>query len=269
MDGWVVYLSESPPERLVVFVHGFGGQAVGTWERFPESARVGDWWRASDMLFVGYDSVRDSIAGAANRLRRHLPDFYPRPPAELLDIEGVTLRPLPSSPYQELVLVGHSLGGVVVRRALSDAAGAWLDQRETDPKTLRPALLGAKVRLFSPASAGFRSAGWLGLVQASPIWIAVNMYLRRSSAYSDLQPGSQFLADTRRRTETLVTSHPDDLRALRASILWANPDEVVLTERYDSDLVDDTVDNTTHRGVCKPCDSYPTPWRFVESGHRR
>lgn len=260
----MLFLSAAQPRRLVVFVHGFMGDAVRSWQHFPNARRAGDWWQASDMLFIGYDSVSDSIAGVAARLRRELPRFYPRLPEDLLEIDGTRLRAASEEPYGELLLVGHSLGGVIVRLALCDAALGWLE--EDNPEVPRPALLDAEVRLFSPASAGFRAAGWLGLVQASSLWKAVSMQLRRSSAYTDLQPGSSLLVETRRRTEKLVADHGDPVRALRASILWASPDNVVLAERYDSDRLDDSVDGTTHRTVCKPGDGYDRPWSFVETG---
>jgi hypothetical protein len=247
-----------------VFVHGFRGDAIASWQQFPDVDLAGTWWQESDLLFVGYDSVTDSIPGVAARLRRELPRFYPRLPAGLLEVGGEQLRSDLTGPYPGLVLVGHSLGGVILRLLLCDLAMAWHENGATARG--RPPLLDAEVRLFSPASGGFRSAGWLGLVQASSLWRAVNMQLRRSSAYTDLQPGSSLLRDTRRRTEQLVAEHGDLLKVLRASIIWASPDNVVLAERYDSDRVDDSVDGTTHRTVCKPRSDYARPWRFVETG---
>jgi pimeloyl-ACP methyl ester carboxylesterase len=92
------------------------------------------------------------------------------------------------------VLVGHSLGGVVLRRALCDAADEWLERISEDPSTPKPCLLEANMRLFSPASAGFRPAGLLGFLSAGPAWLALNMYLRSSSAFADLQQDSAVLA---------------------------------------------------------------------------
>src|SRR5215204_3099031 len=90
--GWVLYLAHGQPVRLVVFVHGFGGQAVNTWQRFPEGGRNRAWWRDSDLLFVGYDSRRDNITGTAARLRRELPRFYPSLPAELMQAGEARVR---------------------------------------------------------------------------------------------------------------------------------------------------------------------------------
>jgi hypothetical protein len=236
-----------------------------SWMDFPSSHSIGAWWQQSDLLFVGYDSLRETITGVAARLRTELPRFYPHLPAHLLEAGGVPLRHQ-VAPYDQLLVIGHSLGGVVVRRALADAAQDWLDRRTTDAAAPRPALLHAHVRLFSPASAGFQGAGPLGVLKASPGWLGVNMYLRRSSAYSDLQPGSTLLTAIRSRTEQFVATNAADFQALRAAILWANPEDVVISERYDTDFVESVAHGTSHRTVCKPNQSYRTPWVFVERG---
>lgn len=267
---WVLYLCETQPARLVVFVHGFRGQAVGSWQHFPDGGAERDWWQQSDLLFVDYPSSKDNPQATAGRLRRHLPDFYPDLPTQLLEVGRVRVREAADTPYEELLLVGHSLGGVIVRRALCETAEAWLDDLKTNPSAPKPRLLDAQVRLFSPASAGFRAAGFLGMVQASSFWKAVNMQLRRSSAYTELQPHSDFLSKTQERTEALVTDSGSEFGSLKAHIAWANPDNVVLPERYETDhKPDEPVDGTTHSSVCKPTVRYELPWTFVETGRIR
>lgn len=258
---WVLYLSPRPPKRLVLFVHGFRGRAVKTWENFPEIGHDTDWWLDSDMLFVGYDSMRDGITGVANRIRRNFDRFYPRPPDEAMTVEGVAPRPDDGTPYSELLVVAHSLGGVIARRVLADAMQAW---RESPAESPRPRLLDAELRLFSPASAGFRAAGLLGAVRATGLWAALELYLRSSSAYTDLQPNSDVLVDTRRRTEELAQD--PEAGALKARILWAEREDVVIAVRYLTDFVDESAPGRNHINVCKPTQDYTTPWRFVSTG---
>jgi hypothetical protein len=266
-SGWVLYLAHAQPERLIVFVHGFRGRAVDTWQRFPDSGQTRDWWRTSDMLFVAYDSGRDNITATATRVRNALPSFYPELPTDLLHVDGALVRSLPTAPYRALNLVGHSLGGVVLRLALLDSVKCWLEARELHPQAPRPVLLNAELRLFSPASAGVRFAGPAGMAQAmGVVWPAVNMWLRRSSAYTDLQPDSPILADTRRLTEQYLADLGAEIRALRARILWANPDDVVIAHGYDTDYVADISDGKNHAEVCKPDDAYVAPRIFVEAG---
>jgi pimeloyl-ACP methyl ester carboxylesterase len=261
--GWILYVSHSsqPVRRLVVFVHGFNGRAVGSWMNFPEVGQDREWWVNSDLLFVAYRSTKENITGVAHELRRRLPRYYPSPFAQAMVFESRIAR-ADAAEYEELVVVGHSLGGLIVRRALCDEAQQWVESGQQSP---RPKLLDATVRLFSPASEGFRAAGLLGLLQASTPWASIEMFLRRSSAYTDLQPGSPTLVATRRRTEDLVRRSGFD--GLKAHIVWANPDNIVLTERYDTDWVDNSWNGTTHGSVCKPRqDTFEGPWDFVETG---
>ncbi|WP_373427745.1 alpha/beta fold hydrolase [Arthrobacter sp. W4I7] len=262
---WVLNVAHSRPVRLVVFIHGFRGRATATWNEFASSGKTDEWWRSSDMLFVGYDSRRDNISGVADRVRMNLPNFYPKPHQAAMDVGGFRPREDVESPYQELIVVGHSLGGLIARRAMADAAQVRDDSRTTGETPQATEILDARLILFSPASAGFRPAGLLGAVRASSFWPALFMYLSRSSAFTDLQPGSITLENTRRRTEALVAAGES---SLRARILWANPDNVVIAERYDTDFVDDTEDGQDHGSVCKPNPSYQLPLRFTSSGRR-
>jgi hypothetical protein len=264
---WVLFLTSNAPRRLVVFVHGFYGGPLRSWQEFPRASKDREWWQESDLLFVGYPSGRDNIAGTAYRVRRELSKFFPELADEFLEIDGVRCRQPGVSSYRELLLVGHSLGGLIVRRALIDSAEEWMEELRSDPSAQRPDILDARAYLFSPASAGFRPAGWLGLMRAGPAWTLAEMQLRRSSAYTDLQPNSDVLVQTRRRTEAALGGpKSSELEVLRARILWANPDDVVIAERYDTDFLDHFVDAQTHRSVCKPGRHYETPWHFVETG---
>jgi pimeloyl-ACP methyl ester carboxylesterase len=255
--------------RLVVFIHGFMGKTVTTWLDFPRidaSHPENIWWLESDLLFVGYRSTRDDITGVANRIRQNLDHFYPQPPLDVLTAGGVAARADIASPYEELILVGHSLGGLILRRALCDAAQKWIDNKRAPD--LRPILLDAQNRMFSPASAGFRAAGLLGVARAVPIWSAVEMFLRRASAYTDLQPDSTVLREIQRRTIKMEPDKDDDLSALRANIVWASPDNVVIADRYITDFVESSWDGTTHSSLCKPsANGFEMPWTFVRTGN--
>lgn len=269
-SGWNLYVShyEGRVKRLVVFVHGFRGESVGTWSNFPllhshDPDRI--WWYESDMLFVGYDSTKDTITGIANRFRREIDRFYPRPQTSLLSARGRRPR-ADISAYSELVLVGHSLGAVILRRVLCDTAQLWSANGRRDDE--RPPLLNAVTRLFSPASAGFQPSGLLGLLRATGGWDrTLEVILRRSPAYSDLQPDSVVLREIRFRTIGLKPDEDGRLAALRAHILWANPDGVVITERYVTDHVDYSWDGRNHSAICKPqLGAYEAPWGFVANG---
>jgi len=255
-ERWCMYVSthDTTVTRLVVFVHGFNGKAVDTWRQFEQPDVNWSWWIQSDLLFVAYDSLRDSIVGVANRLRRLLPDFYP----------NNNLSPGQQREYEEIVVLAHSLGGVIVRRAVCDSVQLWLEAGSSGQK---PVLVDAVIRLFSPAIAGYRLAGMPGLVKAFGGLSALEAFLRKSSAFIDLQPGSELLVSTRNRTESLAQARCESLESLRPAIVWASPDNVVIESRYETDKVDDSWDNTTHSSICKPVlRTFEKPWIFAETG---
>lgn len=255
-------VTDRTARRLVVFVHGWRGHPMDTWGGFPEPPDD-VWWREADLLFVAYDSTKESMTASADRLRSRIGDFYPKPYEAVLTNEVASVRDDRDRDYEELIIVGHSLGAVVARRAVVDALDEWAST-DYEGRT-RPSILDARLRLFSPASAGFAPRGLLGAFRATPTWWVAEMFLRRGGAYPDLQPGSPVLVSTRQRTERYGS---EDARAgaLAAHLLWANPERVVTTERYDTDPVSRTMDGTDHRSVCKPDIGYPAPFDFVQAG---
>jgi hypothetical protein len=254
------------PVRLIVFVHGFGGKTMRTWREFERSGQTRPWWRESDMLFVGYESLKERPAETAAWLRTRLPEFYPLLPPGITAQEGVGAREAMTNSYRELVLVGHSLGGFILRLALLQEARTWLFQdREFDSSASRPPLLDATLRLFSPASAGFQPAGLLAVLTC--LFSVSMVALRGAPAFTMLQPGSGLLLKTREETETLINRNRRDLAALRAHIMWASREQVVEQDGYQTDYeADSLVPLRNHADVCKPHPGYEQPWNFVETG---
>ena len=263
-SSWL-FIAHQPAQRLVVFVHGFMGKSIESWRNFDTSGEISDWWRSSDMLFFGYDSLTDNILGTANRLRQLLADFYPHPPADFFTVQGTTIREYTGLPYQELVLVGHSLGGVVIRRAVLDFAHNWLVARDVLREPL-PELLSARVFLFSPANGGFGPSGKLAIARELGLLRYAEVFLRAAPAYSELQLGSAILRTTREMTKVILDKFEFlNLTALKPAVLFANPDNVVNVDRYWHDQECDSCDGTSHSSVCKPDHSYWAPWYMVEN----
>jgi hypothetical protein len=147
-----------------VFLHGFGGSPVSTWNDFMGESREASWWADADMYFVGYHSLRREVAAMASYLRTWLASLPGLPGAEGWE---------PGN-YDELVLVGHSLGGVIVRTML-------LDEYRAGPGRAGSLLftsgLATRARLFSPATGGFEPTGPLGVIQATGVWNTVQAIL--------------------------------------------------------------------------------------------
>ena len=208
------------------------------------------------MLFVGYPSIKEGVVATEARLRRWLPKFFPVRRPSPFSQDGI-------APYKEIVLVAHSLGGLVVRRAVTELLAEWAAQGQPSCSAAD-----ARLALFSPATAGFLPAGALGAIAAAPFADKfLLMLLHASPAFNDLQQGSALLDNTRRRTEELASAHPE-LKALRASTMWANPEYVVQSERYDCDPSPFVADSQSHSSVCKPKHDYHEPFTFVETGRQ-
>ena len=124
-------------QRAVVFLHGFSGDRDDTWDRLPGllGTVVADW----DIYTLGYATT-------------FLPDFLgvwsADPDIPILATMLTTQASIdPLNRYRSLALVAHSMGGLVVQRAL-------VDDPELSNRT-------EKVVLFGTPSAGLRKASWL------------------------------------------------------------------------------------------------------------
>jgi pimeloyl-ACP methyl ester carboxylesterase len=127
-------------DRCVVFLHGYSGSRDDTWDRFPGllGSATPDW----DIFTVGYaTTLLPDVVGIWSA-DPDLPIL-----AGLLRTQLV-MRPLER--YQSIALIAHSMGGLVVQKALVDDDA-----------------LGKRVRhviLFGTPSGGLRKAGWV------PFW---------------------------------------------------------------------------------------------------
>ena len=99
-------------KTAIAFVHGFGGDATGTWGNFPrllqDESALKDW----DIFSVGYATkLVPDIVGiwkANAPIDRLAGMFYT---AAMYDQLGA---------YKSLVIISHSMGGLVTQRALVD-----------------------------------------------------------------------------------------------------------------------------------------------------
>ena len=124
-------------ERAVVFLHGFSGDRDDTWDRLPGllGTVVADW----DIYTLGYATTfRPDLLGV----------WSADPDLPIIATMLTTQASIdPISRYRSLALVAHSMGGLVVQRALID-----------DPELANRT---EKVVLFGTPSAGLRKAAWL------------------------------------------------------------------------------------------------------------
>jgi pimeloyl-ACP methyl ester carboxylesterase len=260
--------------RSVVFVHGFGGDACGTWSHFQmlidELDEFRDWFSTTDLFFFQYKSVWERVDSSVDRALKFLDAMVPRPEEEhflvVLDpiiseepLETVRLSALPASRvYEEVILVGHSEGGVVIRKAILDA--------DSDKRRDRSFLLGAGIALFAPALFGYKPSGLLGTLANFPgIGKVVDAFLSATPAYQDLNDVEGLLKPIQEETERLAEekAYP----ASTARILWSRQDHVVSPGRDGKYRYDtrDYLDGHSHTTLCKPNPNYTDPISLIVS----
>jgi pimeloyl-ACP methyl ester carboxylesterase len=257
-------------ETAIVFVHGFGGDALGTWDEFQMMVDDTDWisyFSGSDLFFFQYSSVWERIQSSTDRLLTFLDKVIFQPdisnftvpidvvradePVQADQVEAVnTISALPSErQYRQVFLVGHSEGGVVIRNGIKDKLSG------------NSPILKCQLVLFAPAIGGYAPAGFLGTLANWPfLGTILDAVLQAAPAYQDLQD-NDLLKEIRRKTERKdreATKAKDKSKpALAAYIVWGRKDRVVKPKKYDQDS--EGFEDRNHVGVCKPTASYFSP----------
>jgi hypothetical protein len=268
-------LSEGTEEikRAIVFIHGFDGHAKKTWTDFLsliDDPAVSDWWERSDLYFYHYQwaSMFRKVSRNKFDVLKFVNHVWPDPPNALFSSGSVALRQ--DVHYEELFLVGHSEGGLILRKIIVDVADkdAAIQQYRMHGRlaqTAEPAatgLLQAKLRLFAPAIGGETVSGLIGVLSRLPVVSAF-----AGSVPAKLSLGSTSSAVTSAREATDEYSEYLQMEGFRGHIMWADNDTIIEPDRYKRDL--ECVNppaGTTHTSVCKPKKSYKDPLTFVEEG---
>jgi pimeloyl-ACP methyl ester carboxylesterase len=279
--GSYAHFSDAKPEdrtTAVIFVHGLLGNSVSTWWRFQrliDEEKSRDYWSRCDLYFYRYDSFGHHVSELSERFRGFLQLVFPRPSIDSFELgvlpeireilaPGVPVEePKLPERYTSLLLIGHSLGGVVIRQALVDFATTWTIRSED--RTWTEPYLKASVRLFSPAIRGFQPSGVRGfLYHYAATKPVVGAIFDSLASLRELNKDSQRLADLQVDTERFAKESPW-MTALSADLLYASTD-IVYPGRYQCDLPQRTQPGQDHESICKPHSKYPDPLWFAQLG---
>jgi pimeloyl-ACP methyl ester carboxylesterase len=278
-----------------VFVHGFWGDCYSTWQDtqilVDEYDSAFPLFGEADLFFFDYDAAGNFVGPSTDRLTQFTKLLFPEPPDDLfsedisdtdwgkdLPFGRLFIRRKPYR-YNSLILVGHSLGAVIIRKMIADLASEYVKACSREPaqksRLLSEApVLKADLRLMSPAHLGFRPARALGAAfSLTPIAGLLRALLAFYRAFTELDSDSHIIQSLRRRTEELARTNPE-IPALSAKILWAQFDDIVTIERYDCDSASSYAPDQTHTTVCKPLRGYLRPLEFLTEygeayGHTR
>ena len=123
-DLFPIAKARGPKTAAVIFFHGLGGDAHGTWSADPkDKASLWPAWLAQDIeglsvYSVGYEASVSGWNGSAMELTDRA--------ANVLNLLLVN----PDLGAGELILVGHSLGGLVIKQVLRKAADEAVESAE-------------------------------------------------------------------------------------------------------------------------------------------
>ena len=231
------FFSLKYPTSLVIFVHGFNGNATGTWEDFPRIIRENKDFENADIVFYGYNSLQGQANNNAIRLYKFLKSICELNPNKL----GFYRESIGNDfVYERVLVVAHSLGAVIVRRALLNAKSEgknWLKK--------------CRMVLFAPAHKGARIPDLIA--ESFPVMGKIFIALGFISIpiLDDLRPNSQTILNLIEDSKNYLLKQ-DGGFTVAHSVVWADKDIVVHNDVFCSDPVAILVDNKTHTSVCKP-----------------
>ncbi len=253
----IVRWATEPVGRAVVFVHGFGGEALGTWDQFATLLPLQPQAAGRDLFFYGYDSLVAQAPVSAAELLDFLQALWTDPVTRVIQPTLQDARRAdPGFRYMHVSLVAHSLGAVVVREALVQAA------MDTPPA---PWLKDVSLVLFAPAHTGAvildLANEALGAMPAKFGAAAATGAKAFVPVLRDLEPGSDMLDKLRDDTDDLLGQGHDSLRA--KVVVLGKKDRIVQAVRFCKDPGPRIVPDKGHIGVCKPDTGYLDPLGYL------
>lgn len=254
--GFRAYWSASPNGTAIVFVHGFYGEAVGTWSQFERLLPSEPACRGCDIIFFKYDSVYTPSPTSGAELYVFLKQLC-RTPAAVIKADAPATRPARFR-YKRVLLVAHSLGAVVCRLALLTM------HRNGDRWETRMDLV-----LFAPAHLGARAVHLLALL--SPIsyignWVPLLRY--RYPVIEELGINQQgdpprLLKDLKEETKRAIEDSADYLNARK--VFFGKKEKVVVVgnfcgdDGFENNRALAVLSNKGHKDICKPTANYRLP----------
>ncbi|HVV43711.1 MAG TPA: hypothetical protein VHC72_00855 [Bryobacteraceae bacterium] len=233
-----VILSRNKPDALVIFVHGFRGDALETWQDFDQLVITNPRFKSTDFIFFGYDSYLSNVLAGASFLYNLLNDLEEKNRAAIAGVANPEVAGVRCE-YKRMILVAHSLGAVVCRWAIVRAV--------EEGKKWRSRL---RLLLFAPAHTGSELAHLATSAAGSFAWISLFVQAVKANVplVRELDPSSRILTELAGRV-----SQAKNEPCLKASrVIIAEREVVVSNLPFPGDPCPDALRDTDHISVCKP-----------------
>lgn len=258
-----VWLSRHPDAGAILFVHGFGGDPLDTWDRFPSLLPGDPACLGHDLYFYGYDSLKRQVAYSAAELSAFLVDLFEKPADVIASASRhVADKRPPGFSYKRVVVVCHSLGALIARRALLDIARR---------SGVRPHLGNVRIVLFAPAHLGARDVvemakEVLGIIKLKVLATSLQF---KWTVLDDLKIGSDALELLLTDTEAEYLASKDvggtTRHVVAEIVVHAEFDTIVVQNTFHEDPQLTRAPGQSHSSVCKPSGGYLDPLHHVLS----
>lgn len=241
--------------RAIIFVHGFSGSPVQTWNQFQPVMNYDPRYFDADIFYYGYRSITRQTTSLANDLLYFLEAITEGAATDWLGEKGIDDPYGRHLKYEQLILVGHSLGGTILRKALLYAdqkRAAWLSK--------------CALALFAPAHCGARISRYASrMVRVFP---GVNRFEGLLKFYiqpaDELHPESPFVtrlrADTERLADIYTATAPSPFRA---RCVFGTEERIVVADHYASDERHPEQNRRNHTDICKPTHLWKWPLEYI------
>jgi hypothetical protein len=245
-----VILSRNKPDALIIFVHGFRGDALETWQDFDQLVITNPRFRNADFIFFGYDAYHSNVLAGASFLYNLLNDLERENRAAIAgatnpEIAGIRCE------YKRIILVAHSLGAVVCRWAIVRAVEERKDWRSR-----------LRLLLFAPAHTGSELAHLATSAAGGFAWVSLFVQAVKANVplVRELDPSSRILTELAGRV-----SKAKNEPCLKASrVVIAEREVVVSNLPFPGDPCPDALRDTDHISVCKPTAARMKPIQYLE-----
>jgi pimeloyl-ACP methyl ester carboxylesterase len=248
-----VYFANEPTRKAVLFIHGYHGEHLTTWSYFPQLMTMRDLWSGTDLFYYGYDGIRDELNSSAAILREFLDRLFTQSAQMANRHLPTSLQRADDFTYDELIIVGHSLGAVVARRMIVEATRSNLTWASK-----------IQLVLFAPAHTG---------ASAVDLFLEISEYkfLRPFSAYArfesplidQLKTNSPTLTQLLEDTTTLCAGKMNQ-HLIAKRVVLATREHIVRNERFGDDPSAFAIPGTSHTSVCKPRGDFVKPVEHLE-----
>ncbi|HVW10189.1 MAG TPA: hypothetical protein VHC90_16495 [Bryobacteraceae bacterium] len=245
-----VILSRHKPDTLVIFVHGFRGDALETWQQFDQLVITNPRFKNVDFIFFGYESYLSNVLAGASFLYNLLNAVEEQNRAAIASVSKPEVAGVRCE-YKRIILVAHSLGAVVCRWAIVRAV------EEGKPWRSRLRLL-----LFAPAHTGSELAHLATTAAGGFAWVSLFVQAVKANVplVRELDPSSRILTELAERVQK--AKNEPCLKASR--VIIAEREVVVSNLPFPGDPCPDALPDTDHISVCKPTAARMKPVQYLE-----